>query len=1072
MLSKSSDTFDKILQYTAVAADNLQDIANRSQIPYLDSICTLLLTIIPIVQGMKLQKDRCLSMMEKIHQLLCALMSLCIRSDVEIRSPQMRDHIAQFSLLRAQQELGNIKRLFKQNHIIVQLDSCEVELQAALKIFAMNSGVGIGCALTEFTIDMETRHQELLELISSQSGSIDNASIGRGSLNARLILCNQSSDSLSLLPAHPKIFHGREPELKDLIDTLLCDPARVAILGPGGMGKTTLAIAALHHPSIMEKYNLKHFISCESASTYAELVTSIGLHFGLEPSRQLSKGILRHLGQCGPCLVMLDNFETPWEPLDSRGQVEDFLSLLADIPSLGLLVTMRGAERPGKVKWNRPFLPPMKPLPTSASRQIFVDVADEPGNQEKSAFDDLLELSDSLPLAVSLMANIASFEGYLGTLARWKKENTALLSEGHDKRSNLEKSITLSLSSPRISSSPDAKNLISLLSLLPDGIRPEDILAGKVPITHVHQCKSVLLGTSLAYIDLKGRLKALAPVREYIRQAYPPSASLARPLRTYFQDLLEVWNSKHELPSGYLAPDLVSHLGNINQLILQGLLTEEKSAWIAIGESIITVDHFTRVMLKGSSPLLQRLPGLIEATDDAALRWKYRCRILRKADYHLIQDHDSMIGEGVQYFKAGGAPVGEEFNKWAFTLAQQANDIDLQLEALDTEKRIATHSYNPHWVIKVVHKGRSITGFRSRHHWEHLWLIDEAWAHLWMGNLHRALEICTQAEESLMPGMGGSNLYLGILDLRADVFWVKSEYLEAHHIFAQMAQKTSPTCSPVYHAHGLCGMVEMEILMEGETADILSNLNAAKTVYMMIESPRIVWCSVLAAKINLLRGNTETARVAFLECLSKSRAIFPDIVRDSLAALADPRNKMYGLMDTFRWAVVYIAFAKKENKHADSLEALRCLADIHIMMDDDDTALHLFQAVLEGGTSMGIHRLRAECMVGIGDIMVRHRDSMSAMNMWQAAHPLFLRSSCKKDAALAKQRIHRLQSLLVVQDGTSATLTTLANIVLPSSLKKLETLSAPNISPDPSLQLETDEDPGTSLDDKTELFSL
>jgi hypothetical protein len=105
------------------------------------------------------------------------------------------------------------------------------------------------------------------------------------------------------------------------------------------MGKTTLAMAAVHHPAIMEKYNLKHFISCESASTYGELVTSIGLHFGLEPSRQLSKGILEHLGQCGPCLVVLDNFETPWEPLDSRRQVEDFLSLLADIPSLALLVS-------------------------------------------------------------------------------------------------------------------------------------------------------------------------------------------------------------------------------------------------------------------------------------------------------------------------------------------------------------------------------------------------------------------------------------------------------------------------------------------------------------------------------------------------------------------------------------------------------------------------------------------------------------------------------------------------------------------------------------------------------------
>ncbi|KAJ7926689.1 P-loop containing nucleoside triphosphate hydrolase protein, partial [Mycena leptocephala] len=276
-------------------------------------------------------------------------------------------------------------------------------------------------------------------------------------------------------PASPKIFHGRESELEDLIGILRCDPVRAAIMGPGGMGKTTLAMAALHHPAIIEKYNLRHFISCESASTCADMVGIIGSHLGLEPSNLLSKRILRHLEQCGPCLIVLDNFETPWEPIEFRGQVEDFLSLLADITSLALLVTMRGAERPGKVKWNRPFLPPLEPLSPSASRQIFVEVADEPGNEEKSALDDLLDLSGSLPLAVSLMANVASVEGYSSTLARWETENTALLSEGHDKRSNLENSITLSLRSPRISSSPDAKNLISLLSLLPDGITPEDI---------------------------------------------------------------------------------------------------------------------------------------------------------------------------------------------------------------------------------------------------------------------------------------------------------------------------------------------------------------------------------------------------------------------------------------------------------------------------------------------------------------------------------------------------------------------------------------------------------------------
>jgi hypothetical protein len=300
----------------------------------------------------------------------------------------------------------------------------------------------------------------------------------------------------------------------------------------------------------------------------------------------------------------------------------------------------------------------LEPLSPAASRQIFVEVADEPGKEEKSALDNLIDLSGSLPLAVSLMANIASFEGYSSTLARWETENTALLSEGYDKRSNLEKSITLSISSPRIASSPDAKNLISLLSLLPDGIRPEDILTGKVPIPNARHCQSMLLRTSMAYIDVNGRLKALTPVREYIRRAHPPSPSLCRPLRTYFQDLLEVWRSKRELPSGNLAPTLVSHLGNINTLILQGLLTEEKSAWITMGESIITLESFSAMMLQGSSPLFKRLPGLIADTNNAALRWNYRDMILRNPTYyHMLQDPDGWIEEGVQYLDTGSAPV-------------------------------------------------------------------------------------------------------------------------------------------------------------------------------------------------------------------------------------------------------------------------------------------------------------------------------------------------------------------------------------------------------------------------------
>ncbi|KAJ7866659.1 P-loop containing nucleoside triphosphate hydrolase protein, partial [Mycena leptocephala] len=316
-------------------------------------------------------------------------------------------------------------------------------------------------------------------------------------------------------------FYGRESELTHLVRILLQYPARAVILGPGGMGKTTLAMAAVHHPAVREKYALPRFISCESANTYCDLVTTVGLHLGLEPTPRLLKAIVQHFTRCGPCLVVLDNFETPWEPLEFRGKVEEFISLLTDIPTLALLVTMRGAERPAKVRWNRPFLPPLEPLPTSASRQIFFDIAEEPEDGEQPALDALLDLSGSLPLAVSLMASIAAVEGYSATLSRWQIENTALLSDGVDKRSNLEKSISLSLGSPRIAALPHAKDLISLLSLLPDGIKAEDIIGSKVPIYDVRKCQSLLVRTSLAYIDVKGCLKTLSPIREFVRRVHP-----------------------------------------------------------------------------------------------------------------------------------------------------------------------------------------------------------------------------------------------------------------------------------------------------------------------------------------------------------------------------------------------------------------------------------------------------------------------------------------------------------------------------------------------------------------------
>jgi hypothetical protein len=292
------------------------------------------------------------------------------------------------------------------------------------------------------------------------------------------------------------------------------------------MGKTSLATATLHEAKIVDKYPTRYFVPCDSARTSDSLVAIVASHLSLEPSRDLAKIVIRHLSMGPPCLMILDNFETPWEPAESRAQVEDFLSLLTDVPHLALLVclpcvplllltalpqiTMRGAERPGKVQWNRPFLRPLAPLTAVAARQTFIDIADEVHDDSEVA--KLLDLTDNVPLAVQLVATIAANEGCEATLARWKSESTALLSDGFDKRSNSEVSIMLS--------SPHAENLLRLMSLLSDGIFDADSMQRQLPIPDIFKYKTKLVRTSLAYVDHTGRFRVLTAIREYITPGY------------------------------------------------------------------------------------------------------------------------------------------------------------------------------------------------------------------------------------------------------------------------------------------------------------------------------------------------------------------------------------------------------------------------------------------------------------------------------------------------------------------------------------------------------------------------
>ncbi|KAJ6472106.1 hypothetical protein C8R45DRAFT_836176, partial [Mycena sanguinolenta] len=91
----------------------------------------------------------------------------------------------------------------------------------------------------------------------------------------------------------------------------------IVILGGGGMGKTSLARAALHHSDTLARFEQRFFVSAEPATTSVELAALIGLHIGLNPGEDLTRAVVQYLSKTPSCLLILDNLETVWEPIQS-----------------------------------------------------------------------------------------------------------------------------------------------------------------------------------------------------------------------------------------------------------------------------------------------------------------------------------------------------------------------------------------------------------------------------------------------------------------------------------------------------------------------------------------------------------------------------------------------------------------------------------------------------------------------------------------------------------------------------------------------------------------------------------
>ena len=78
-------------------------------------------------------------------------------------------------------------------------------------------------------------------------------------------------------PVAPEIFFGRDGIVSDFASLILRNQqTKLAILGTGGIGKTSTALHILHHQDVVDRYdNRRYFVGCDAATSAESLATLI-----------------------------------------------------------------------------------------------------------------------------------------------------------------------------------------------------------------------------------------------------------------------------------------------------------------------------------------------------------------------------------------------------------------------------------------------------------------------------------------------------------------------------------------------------------------------------------------------------------------------------------------------------------------------------------------------------------------------------------------------------------------------------------------------------------------------------